>query len=96
MNGQQTPIAKFQAGQVSAALWENQVQIKGRTVTLLKATVQRRYKDKDSGEWKSSGSFGRNEIPLAIYCLQKAFEKIIEKQKDSSNGDNVEDISMME
>ncbi|HBG27629.1 MAG: hypothetical protein A2Y10_15675 [Planctomycetes bacterium GWF2_41_51] len=95
MNGQQTPIAKFQAGQVSAALWENQVEIKGRTVTLLKATVQRRYKAKD-GNWQSSGSFGRNEIPLAIYCLQKAFEKIIEKQKDSSNGDNVEDISMME
>ena len=95
MNGQQTPIAKFQAGQVSAALWENQVQVNGRTVTLLKATVQRRYKDRD-GKWQSSGSFGRNEIPMAIYCLQKAFEKIIEKQKDSSNGDNVEEISMME
>ena len=95
MNGQQTPIAKFQAGQVSAALWENQVQINGRTVTLLKATVQRRYKDRD-GKWQSSGSFGRNEIPMAIYCLQKAFEKIIEKQKDSSNGDNVEEISIME
>ena len=95
MNGQQTPIAKFQAGQVSAALWENQVQINGRTVTLLKATVQRRYKDRD-GKWQSSGSFGRNEIPMAIYCLQKAFEKIIEKQKDSSNGDNVEEISIVE
>ena len=95
MNGQQTPIAKFQAGQVSAALWENQVEIKGRTVTLLKATVQRRYKDRE-GKWQSSGSFGRNEIPMAIYCLQKAFEKIIEKQKDSSNGDNVEEISITE
>ena len=95
MNGQQTPIAKFQAGQVSAALWENQVEIKGKTVTLLKATVQRRYKDRD-GKWQSSGSFGRNEIPMAIYCLQKAFEKIIEKQKDSSNGDNVEEISIVE
>ena len=93
MNGQQTPVANYQAGQVSAALWENQVEIKGRTVTLLKATVQRRYKDRD-GIWQSSASFGRNEIPLAIYCLQKAFEKIIEKQKDSSTGDNVEEISM--
>ena len=95
MNGQQTPIAKFQAGQVSAALWENQVQVNGRTVTLLKATVQRRYKDRD-GKWQSSGSFGRNEIPMAIYCLQKAFDKIIEKQKDGSNGDTVEEISIVE
>jgi hypothetical protein len=33
---------------------------------VLKATVQRRYKDK-SGSWKSTTSFSRNEIPLAIY-----------------------------
>ena len=85
----QTPVAKFRAGQVSAALWQNDIQVKGQTVKVLKATVQRRYKDKDSGEWKSSMSFSRNEIPLAIYCLQRAFEKIIEAQNGSSdNGNN--------
>ena len=52
----QKPLSKFKAGQVSAALWENQVQVKGKTVTMLKATVQRRYKDK-GGDWKSSQSF---------------------------------------
>ena len=89
----QAPIAKFQAGQVSSAVWENEVDVKGRTVTILKATVQRRYKDKD-GKWQSSGSFSRNEIPLAVYCLQKAFEKIIEEQStQSSDADNTEDIT---
>jgi len=92
MNGQQTPIAKFKAGQVAAAIWANDVEVKGRTVTILKATVQRRYKDKD-GNWQSSGSFSRNEIPLAIYCLQKAFEKIIEKQGEVGNSD-VEEIAI--
>jgi hypothetical protein len=76
------PVAKFKAGQVSAAVWENEVTTNGRQVTMLKASVQRRYKDKD-GQWKSSMSFSRNEIPLAIYCLQKAFEHIIEGQDDS-------------
>jgi hypothetical protein len=82
MVGEKGPVAKFKAGQVSAALWENQISTKnGGKATVLKATVQRRYTDKD-GNWKSSGSFSRNEIPLAIYCLQKAFEKIIEMQID--------------
>jgi len=78
----QRPVAKFTAGQVSAAIWENEVTTKaGKKVTMLKATVERRYKDKD-GQWKSSGSFSRNEIPLAMYCLQKSFDHIIESQKD--------------
>ena len=62
MTGQK-PVAKYHAGQVSAAIWENEISVNGRQVTVLKATVQRRYKDKD-GDWKSSGSFSRNEIPL--------------------------------
>lgn len=95
MNGQ-TPIAKFKAGQVSSAVWENQVQVKGQSITILKATVQRRYKDHD-GNWQSSGSFSRNEIPLAIYCLQEAFEKIIEKQGEAANGNNsAEEIPVMD
>ena len=81
------PVAKFKAGQVSAAVWENEVTTNGRQVTMLKASVQRRYKDKDG--WKSSGSFSRNEISLAIYCLQKCFEHIIEGQDDSVEEETV-------
>ena len=89
----QTPIGKFKAGQVSSAVWKNEIQVKGAPVTVLKATVQRRYKGRD-GNWQSSGSFSRNEIPLAIYCLRKAFEKIIEaQQEDGSNAsNNIEEV----
>ena len=96
MNGNTTtlPVAKFKAGTVAAAVWENQMNINGKTITVLKATVQRRYKDKSSGEWKSSGSFGRNEIPLAIFCLQKALEEIVDNQNKASenSSNNVEEI----
>jgi len=82
----QRPVARFAAGQVSAAIWEKDVTTRsGQKVTMLKATVERRYKDKD-GQWKSSGSFSRNEIPLAICCLHKSFEHIIEGQKDDESG----------
>ena len=87
MAGQQLPVAKFRAGQVSAAIWENEVQMPRGTVKILKATVQRRYKDR-SGAWQSSSSFSRNEIPLAIHCLQKSFERIIEIQNEEPDSDN--------
>lgn len=94
MIGNQTPVAKFKAGQVASAVWENDIEVKGKTITILKATVQRRYKDRD-GNWQSSGSFSRNEIPLAVYCLQKAFDKIIEKQSQASSN-KTEEITTLE
>jgi len=81
------PKAKVQAGSVSCALWENEIDVAGRRVAVLKATIERRYRDV-AGTWQSSGSFGRNDIPLAMYCLQKAFEKMIEtKLGDDESGD---------
>jgi hypothetical protein len=85
------PVAKFRAGQVSAAIWKNKITVNGRKVTMLKASVERRYKDKD-GQWKSSTSFSRNEIPLAVYCLQKSFERIVESEQDA---DGVEEETVM-
>jgi len=88
----QKPVAKFKAGQISAAIWENEVTTKnGKTVPMSKVTIQRRYMD-SNGQWKSSGSFGRNEIPLLIYCLQKAFEKMIaaDSEETDNNGSDEE------
>ena len=93
MTGQK-PIGKFKAGLVSAAIWENQIEVKGKTVTMLKATVQRRYKDKD-GDWKSSQSFSRNEIPLAIYCLQQAFETMVGEDNNAANSESIEEETVM-
>ena len=81
----QKPLAKFRAGQVSCALWENEINVNGTMKTILKASIERRYKDKD-GSWKSSSSFGRNEIALAIFCLARAFDKIINEETASKSG----------
>jgi len=72
------PIQRFRAGQVEGAIWQNKVQINGQAATILKASVNRRYKDR-TGTWQSSQSFSKNEIPLAIYVLHKAFEAMIER-----------------
>ncbi|MFA6186459.1 MAG: hypothetical protein WC770_04500 [Phycisphaerae bacterium] len=85
MSGQ-NPIATVKAGQVSSALFENEITVNGKRVTVLRATVQKRYKDKD-GSWKSSNSFSKQELPLAIFCLEKCFEKMI--GEGSSNNEEV-------
>ena len=85
------PVAKFRAGQVTCAVWENQVTVGNQQQTILKASVSRRYRDKN-GIWKSSQSFSRNEIPLAIYVLQKAFEAMLEKPAEQDDTVQVEDM----
>ena len=74
------PVKKIRAGQVSAALWENEIEVNGQKMTVLKATLDRRYRDKD-GKWQSSQSFSRNEIPVAIYCLIRAFDAMVDKER---------------
>lgn len=78
------PKAKFQAGAISCAIWENNVVVGDRDATMLKCTVERRYKDSD-GEWQSSGSFGRNDIPLVQHVLAKAYAYIIEHGKNGGD-----------
>ena len=85
------PVQKIRAGQVSCALWENEIVVGSRKIKTLKATLERRFKDPATGEWKSSGSFGRNEIPLATYCLQKAFEYIIDDSTTHSDESSIDE-----
>jgi len=91
MTGQNKPLRTVSAGSCRAAIWENSIQVNGSSKTMLKATVERRYKDKD-GSWKSSSSFSRNEIPLAVYVLEKAFEAIV-SEETAQNGNGSEEVT---
>jgi hypothetical protein len=86
------PVQKIRAGAISCAIWRNNVNVAGRTVPMLKASVERRYQASD-GVWKSSGSFTRNEIPLAIFCLQQAFELMI-KHGNAAEGAETNDLAV--
>ena len=82
----QKPVARFRAGPIACAIWENQIVVEGKPQVVLKASVSRRYKDR-YGAWKSSQSLSRNEIPLAIHTLQKAFEAMLERGQEHEEGD---------
>ena len=79
----QQPIAKFKCGSVTAALWLNEVEIRGSLVPMLKASVERRFRAND-GSWKSSNSFSRNELPFAVWCLQRSFDEIVRRENENS------------
>ncbi|MEK6677585.1 MAG: hypothetical protein AABZ47_18270 [Planctomycetota bacterium] len=76
------PSAKFKAGGVSVALWPTEITANGRTITVLKASLDKRYKDNATGEWKSSSSLSRNEVGQAVLCLVRAYAAMMEKSTD--------------
>lgn len=76
------PQVRIRAGQCEAALWENEVKMaSGETINVLKANVERRYKNAQ-GEWASTNSYGRADIPLVIFCLQRAYAEIIDRDNE--------------
>jgi len=76
------PKEKISAGTVSRALWENDLTTRdGKTITVLKASIEKRYRDA-TGAWKSSNSFSRNEVAQAIYCLMKAYDAMMAKSTE--------------
>jgi hypothetical protein len=90
------PLEVIRGGNnVSVALWENQIQVKGKKVTSIKATLQRRYLDKNR-KWQTTNSFGKTDLPDAAYCIHKAFERMIELQSKQANGNsNNEEVVVM-
>jgi len=82
------PIKRFQAGNVSCALFENEIQVDGGSRRLVKATACRSYKDR-YGNWKTSQTYSRTEIPMAIIVLWKALEHMIQLDNDEKNSNPV-------
>lgn len=77
-----SPVKKFSVGGIQVAVWENDGK-EGRK--FYNATFDRRYKDKD-GKWQSTSSLGANDLPKAILALQKAYEFMLLKEPDVSDG----------
>ena len=69
------PIARFKAGAIQVAVWENDGKDGKQFKTI---SLDKRYKAGD--DWKSTKSFGINDLPKAILALQKAFEFVSLKE----------------
>ena len=78
------PVHEIRLGRIRAAIWENET----RNGMRHNVTVSRLYKDGDN--WKDSGSFGRDDLPLVSKVLDRCHDWIFESTGVSSNGEGNE------
>jgi hypothetical protein len=71
------PVKEFRARNLSLAIWQNEGTREGRPITLHSITLNKRYQDQDSGEWKDSSSFFPDDLPRLRLLLEKAYEHLV-------------------
>jgi hypothetical protein len=72
------PVHEIRFGRVKAAIWENETSQGVRH----NVTFQRIYRDEDS--WKTSDSFGRDDLPLVQKVSDLAHTWIYEQSQENS------------
>jgi hypothetical protein len=71
----QKPVHEVRLGHVKAAIWANETQ----NGTRHNVTFTRIYKEKDDDKWKSSDSFGRDDLPLIAKVADMAHTWIFQE-----------------
>ncbi|MBX9681402.1 MAG: hypothetical protein K2X38_21820 [Gemmataceae bacterium] len=74
------PVHEIRLGRVKAAIWANDTE----QGTRHNVTIARLYKEGD--DWKTSHSFGRDELPLVQKVADLAHSWIFEHARDGADG----------
>lgn len=74
------PVKEFKAGGIKAAIWKDEVEQDGQVVVRHSIKTEKSYKDKATGEWKTTDYFRPNDLPRLILAAQKAFEFCVLKE----------------
>lgn len=72
------PVHEIRLGRIKAAIWANDTD----NGTRHNVTITRLYKDGD--EWKTSTSFGREELPLVAKVADMAHSWIYQLGQDNA------------
>lgn len=67
-------VGPFQGG-IGVAVWLNEIQTETGPKQIRSISIApRRYRDRQTGEWKDSGSFRPGDLSALILALEKARE----------------------
>ena len=72
----QRPTATVRIGAVKAAIWQNQAGDRTR----YNVTFSKSYRDAD-GQWKTTHSFGRNDLLVLAKVADQAHSRIVELEQ---------------
>ena len=78
------PEKVFRIGSVSVSVFVNEIDVEGGTRRIRNVNLQRRYRDSDDGEWKSTSSFGLGELPQLAAVLDLAMQHVAHKEAEVS------------
>lgn len=76
------PVHEVRLGRIKVAVWENETQ----TGVRHNVTIQRIYKD--GNEWRTSDSFGRDDLPLVAKVVDIAHTWIFEQVQNVESDAN--------
>ena len=80
------PVKTYRLRGISVSVFENHAKSGDRDVTFHKVSMQRTYRDGD--EWKTTTSFGRDDLPVAGLLLKRAWEFVLETESSRSKEDS--------
>jgi hypothetical protein len=73
------PVHEIRLGSVKAAIWANDTDNGVR----YDVTIARLYRDND--EWKTTSSFGRDDLPLVVKVADQAHTWILTEARSERN-----------
>ena len=79
------PVKVFRLRGISASVFANTAKSGEREITFHKVSLQRTYKDGD--DWKTTTSFGRDDLPTAQLVLSRAWEFILDAEASRGKED---------
>lgn len=82
------PVHEVRMGRIKAAVWENETQNGMRH----NVTFQRIYRD-DAGQWATSDSYGRDDLPLVAKVADLAHSWIFQQGQGSTERDGRNEVA---
>ena len=79
------PVEEFEAGTIRASIWRNELEQDGHAVVRYSIKIEKRYRQKQTGEWTSTDQYFPDDLPKLQLVAAKAFEYVSLKSSSQAS-----------